>query len=373
MIPGAKSLALRTALPVAGALLLAGLLALGTANGIARRWEAGRQRETVEAMVAVAAPSASAACFGNDAPMGDQVVQGLVASPGVCAATLRAHGAILAQAVRKGAPPSGTKLATVSRKLGSPFDPAAQVGDLVLTIDPVASLRQGTRATSLFLGGLVTLALALGLALALALQLAIALPLRSLTHRLEDLDPGPTEGAGSPPDWDRLVQPPLGHEGDELGNLAAAVRGLGQRITAARLEERQRNESLSQDQRRIQAILDSADAGIFVLGSDGVLTTWTPALLRLLGLEHLQLQPGTRLASLLGAEAPQVEHCLSQCQAEAAPARTVLRVPDPKAPLGHRWLKLALKPVGPDWIQGLLEDLPPSFAAGMAEDAANNS
>ena len=89
----------------------------------------------------------------------------------------------------------------------------------------------------------------------------------------------------------------------------------------------------------------------------------------MLGLEHTPPTPGTPLAPLFAASAPQVVQCLQQCSAEGSPALELLRVRD-QASQQHRWLKLSLHRQGPDWIQGLLENLSlPTSASGVMSAA----
>ena len=357
--PLGRSLLLRLTVPVAAAVLVTGLLGLAAAHGLTRHWEDAQQRESLETLLEVLAPSASTACFLGDTPLGEQLVQDLITRPGVQTATLRADGVILAQARRQPTLAAAEAVPALSRRLIPPFNPTLHAGELVLTLTR-ASARPGSLGETWQLAGLLGLTLVLGLALALAIHLTLVRPLRQLSSWVEKAD------ANHSLPW------PKGHGHDELGQLTQALNGLLGRLGATLTREQQRSEQLALDKRKVQGVLDHAAAGIFVLRGDGTLETWTPSFLRMLGLEQAQPRPGTPLSALFDDCAAQVGLCLEQCLAEGGPSMEVLRIRDRRGAPSHRWFQLHLNPVGPDWIQGLLEDLSPRLGAGeaLAERAA---
>ena len=207
-------------------------------------------------------------------------------------------------------------------------------------------LGQGVGVLGWLRFGMVCLTLVLGLVLAFVLNRALVRPIVDLSRRLRQRE----AATGAP------LVPPIGHEEDEIGRLAVEVNALVGRLEQALGQEQERSGRLTRDQRKSQAILEHADAGLFVVRGDGTLETWTPAFCRLLGLGPGQPDPEIPFHLLFGSASIPAEICLRTCQAEQARQVAILQLTEPDGQ-GHRWLKLTLERINPDWIQGQLEDI----------------
>ena len=349
------SVLLRTTLVVLVATLAVGLVAMRVAEKFGQRRVAEQERIALEALLDVVEPSASAACFVEDHGLGDQVVQSLVGTRSVQTALLRSGTSILAQASRVALPaPVSPRNAT--RKLYSPFARDTQLGELVLVPDPAETARQLARTVMLVRMVVLSFTLALGLMLAVTIHQTIIRPITALSNNLHYLEA--VSGA--------RLELPRGHEDDEIGRLVKDVNGLVERLVAALFKEQNLSEQLNMDKRRVQAILDNAGTGIFVVRSDGALEAWTPAFLQLLSLKSVT--SGASFPMLFGLNQALVEDCLRKCGEEGTRRMEILRFPEPGG-TSHRWLHLTLNPIGPDWIQGLMEDVTSYRNATVAAEA----
>jgi diguanylate cyclase (GGDEF)-like protein len=340
-----SSLLLRTLLAVVAVAMVVGLLALGAAGRIASRWERAHQREAMEAQVDGVESDASAACFVEDKGLAAQIVTRLVATRNIQGATLRSRTAVLAEASRGDSAPAPGPLAVV-RRINSPFFSEVQVGELALVPDLGEAAKLGARTAFLVRMVVLCLTAALALAIALTVQRSILVPIASLSRRLHRLQA--ETGA--------TLTPPHGHDGDEIGQLVTDVNALVERLVIVVEHERMLSGKLALDQRKMQALLDHVGTGIFVVNGGGTLEAWTPAFVRMLGLESHGLTRGAAVPELFGGCAGQVEQCLARSRANGSQASEILRVQagEETAP---RWFQLSFDPVAADWIQGLLEDV----------------
>ncbi|NTV73841.1 MAG: hypothetical protein HGA66_06500 [Holophaga sp.] len=296
-----NSLVVRTTMQVTGIALVLGFVSLGFGGGaLARRWERSRQQEALEALLDVVAPSASAACFADDGVLADQVVRGLIGTPAVQGARIRAGDRVLAEASRT-APGPGA--ASVSRPLQSPFAPESVLGELMLYPDPEAARRQGAHAAGLFRAWSLGILAILAGGLALTVHQVIIAPITALTRELHALQ----AGSGG-----RLATP-KGHDRDELGQLVGDVNALLERMVAAMWKEQTLSQRHLQDRR--QAPDGDVGANLIVVRGDGALEAWTPGVQRLLGQEPL---PGVPVPSLFGTQAGPEGEALDRCRASGS-------------------------------------------------------
>lgn len=307
-----------------------------------RRATEKRQRQALEAVLDVVAPSAAAACFARDPALAREITHGMVAAQLVQGATLRAEGLVLAAEVRPGASHGGAPL---RRSLENPFAPGTFVGELELApdLEAVAGQVKGTIrafriALSIFTG-------LMGLVLALVVYQLVTRPIRQLSRRLHRLDA--TTGG-------RLALP-IGHEGDEIGQLVRNVNILLERLVAVLDQERLLVQRAERDHRKLQAILDHAGTGILVLDRQGGLEHWNPACLRLL---DLAAPPpvGATLPALFGLAAARVEKALEQVLAGGG-RRDVTLLMDDFLGEPARWLELSLDPIDLEAVLGEVKDV----------------
>jgi hypothetical protein len=323
--------------------LLAGLAGFGLAARIAGQWEARHQRETLAAMLDMAQPAASAACYVRDQALAAQVVQELLASANVRGAILRAGPEILAQASRPGGPGPADRSGALSRPIPSPFSATTPIGELILVPDPLVARSQGARTAGLIRAALFGLTLVGCLALALALHGFIIRPITAFSDQLHRLE---AAGGG-------LLEIPKGHDGDEIGRLVRDTNHLIERLV--------QKDWLEQGRGGPAGTAPQQGVGVFALRGDGALEAWTPACLAVLGLGAEPL-PGMHFPALCGAGAALVADCLGRCPGQGDRVATTFRVWDPESP-ATRWVHLALERIGPDWLQGRLDEVAPQGEA----------
>jgi hypothetical protein len=333
-----NSLLVRTTAMVLAVALLAGVAGLWMAARIARQWEARLLQDNLASLMDLAESGASAACYAHDQILAGQVVQNLMAAPGVQGAILSAGPEVLAQASRAGARGLEDRSGALSRPVRSPFSAQAVIGELVIIPDPAAAHFQGARIAGLIRAALVGLTLALGLALAFTIHGFIIRPITDFSGQLHRLG---AAGGG-------LLQVPRRHEGDEIGQLVRDTNQLIERLVQQNWREQALMSSVGQAPKR--------DRGVFAVRGDGALEAWTPPCLAALGLEGDPPPMGVSFPALFGQAAPRVEACLERSRSAGIRVEDTFQAVDGTRP---RWVRLAVEPVGADWFQGLLEAAAP--------------
>jgi signal transduction histidine kinase/ActR/RegA family two-component response regulator len=222
MLPRMRaSVLVRTAVVGLGVTVLVGLVALTVAGRVAHRRETVHQRQILEALLDVAEPSASAACFVEDQALAREVVRGLVKARNIQGASLSSGSRRLATATREGTESSVPGAPPLVRKLYSPFSPGVVLGELTLVPDAGEIELQAARTANLVRLVVLALATALGLALGFTVNLGIVRPLTALSSQLHRLEG--TRGA--------RLDLPRGHQGDEIGQLVRSLNALVERLT----------------------------------------------------------------------------------------------------------------------------------------------
>lgn len=298
--------------------------------------------------------SASVACFTSDETLANELAVGLLKTSEVRAVSIRAGEHELAHR-RRDHRPRDTESPTdgmLVRDIYSPFDPALQVGQILLT--PNRAVIREAMQRSL---RVATLQLALQLILvACAVMVAVLLqvirPIQAISDRLHLMDAARGE---------RLTAP-AGHRSSEIGLLVADVNRLADRLVQALDEERALRIQREIDERRYHAIFQNAETGIFILDADGHLTSWNPAFARLLQLPSAApTQVVLSLPDLEWAEPAQLADLLLSCSSGQTATAADLRY---RSHAGtDRWLNIVLTPLGDHSLQGVVHDVTEHKAA----------
>jgi len=108
----------------------------------------------------------------------------------------------------------------------------------------------------------------------------------------------------------------------------------------------------------MKLIFDKAQTGLFVMDPNGVVQSWNPAFVHILGLNHLVLLgvAPQKLDELLAPHSGAVDELLQQCLSTGSPCEIDLEVSHPGA-LRSEWIELSVNPIGPATIQGVINDV----------------
>lgn len=333
---------------VAGAALAAGLAAgaatVGLGLYVSRSLEQGRQRQRVDALVAVAGPDLGTACFLEDRALAERAVAVLMGSPDLRGVVLRTRQGLLAEGLRPGRAGDPAGAEPWVRSVPSPFAREAEVGQLLLDLEP-GEVRRRAAADALLAGaGVLGAILVLVPVLVLMLHRQVVQPLASLSRQARRFEAGGGGALGLPR-----------RSSNDLNQLVMAFNAMVRRVAEANWGAPASGPAPTPS----VAPAAGTGAGVFLVRQDGALETWSRLVPGLLGTR--EPKPGTRFPALFGPAAARVEAGLAECAARGQ-AALVLSLPRPGAETG-RWLHLALVRVGPDWIQGAVQDVTEGMAA----------
>jgi len=346
-VPGRHGLLWRSTLAVILASVLAATVAVAyTAYVTSQRAHRSSELRLNELLDTVQSTLA-VACFAKDATLAAELAQGLLSNSDVLAIRISANPELLADIQR---PQTDESSATrpIERLIFSPFDRRLQVGQIVLTPDPKvidARIREEIWLAAIQLVwqlGMVSFAVGV------ILLLFIVRPIKAMSDHLHRMDA--TVG-------ERLATPQR-HVHTEIGQLVIDINALADRLTGALATEHRLRLQGEIDARKYHTIFDNAESGLFLLDSQGVLTSWNPAFARLF--DMVQQPADTALApinvSQLPWQDPQQVNALFQAarQHHSAVAQEVqTQMPDG----AQRWINLVLRAVADDLLQGVVHDV----------------
>jgi signal transduction histidine kinase/CheY-like chemotaxis protein len=205
-----SSIGLKTTLVVMGVALGIGLVAGAVMGRVAERYEARRSLREIAGLLAVVEPSASAACAAGDRHLAQETAQGLLNSPSIARVEIRGGGSVLAKAQRSGSKPAGVE---VMRPVPAPLAGDQVVGEVRVFPDAEETARSVARYLPALRGLVLLMALVVGTALTLTVMRTVIRPVKQLSDQL-----------GRPDSYRGLrLDPPLGHEADEIGSLVVEV------------------------------------------------------------------------------------------------------------------------------------------------------
>lgn len=223
-----RGIAFRSALAVIGFTLLAGVCSVAIIGAVAF----DRTREDVarrlQALLDTVASTASAACFVEDKVLARDIAEGLLKNSAVLSVVIRSSSGLLAQVSRSNTQSKAASMpvGTITRKIYSPFDARAQVGEILIepNQDELARLN---REELFFIGSALLLQLlAIIVAAIYAAFRWIVLPMKSMSDQLHRMT---NDQSGSLP-------LPRGHETTEIGRLVMDINALSSHLAQARAQ-----------------------------------------------------------------------------------------------------------------------------------------
>jgi len=296
--------------------------------------------DTVESTLRVA-------CFARNDELARDVARGLLRNPEVLRVTISESEQVLADLSRDGQPDAGPHSTKgLIRHIHSPFIDDEVVGRIQL--EPAPEIIE-QRIRSEVINGSQQLAWQLALiagAMVLTLLFFIIQPITTMSRTLHDMNPV----AGD------LLRIPAGHQTTEIGALVNDINALAGRLVSALDQEHQLRLQREIDERKYHAIFDNAESGLFMVDRQGLVSSWNPAMARLLDLSPEQEVAGKLTLSSLGWENPDaVDALCNQVFSHHLPA--MLDTPLRRHDCSCLWLNLMLSPVGNDALQGVAHDV----------------
>ncbi len=223
-----RGIAFRSALAVIGFTLLAGVCSVAIIGAVAFE----RTREDVDsrlqALLDTVASTASAACFVEDKVLARDIAEGLLKNSAVLSVVIRSSSGQLARVSRSNAGRDSLDSAAgvISRKVYSPFDARAQVGEILIEPSQDELVRLN-RKELIFIGSALLLQLlAIIVAAIYAAFRWIVLPMKSMSDQLHRMT---NDQSGSLP-------LPRGHETTEIGRLVMDINALSSHLAEARAQ-----------------------------------------------------------------------------------------------------------------------------------------
>jgi diguanylate cyclase (GGDEF)-like protein/PAS domain S-box-containing protein len=295
--------------------------------------------DTVESTVRVA-------CFVGDQTLADEVARGLLSNSEVLNVTIIAGKQQLAHRQRAGVSEAAAAPASMLRRdIHSPFNGEQVIGSIQLA-PHLELIEQGIlkeiRFAALQLGWQLTL-----LVLVMAgVMLLILRPIKAMSDRLHHMDAKAGERL-STPKW---------HAHTEIGRLVNDVNTLAGDLVDSLEEERTLSQQREIDKRKYHAIFENAESGIFILDSAGRLSSWNPALARLLEIPGATAIEGTlRMDALPWENSLHLNELIQKSLHDNTPANEDL--PLHLKDGTRRWLNLVLSPIGENLLQGVVHDV----------------
>jgi len=341
-----RGVLLHSTLAVILASTLAALAAVGyTAHATSQRaYLASQTRlnellDTIEGTLAVA-------CFAKDQTLAGELAQGLLSNSDVLGVSIATGQETLTDMHRGQS--SGPPAMLLKRQVYSPFDRHKQVGEILLTPDPLvieARIREEVWFAAIQLSWQLAM---VTFAVVVMMLLFIVRPMKAISDRLHQMDPAAGE---------RLATP-QGHASTEIGQLVEDINALSDRLVSALATERKLRLQGEIDEKRYHTIFDNAESGLFLIDSQGLLTSWNPAFARLFSIlpQPLPNDPFVLTIGQLPWQSPSqmselVRSAVEQNQAVAQDFQYV----NPQGQLN--WINMVLSPVGDNLLQGVVHDV----------------
>lgn len=289
------------------------------------------------------------ACFLKDRVLAKEIAQGLLSNSAVASVRIVADGETLyGSPGAEPAPANSTESEVVSRKIYSPFKATEQVGEIALRVASAeihAQVYKSSRDAAFVLGLEIAF---VGVAVAIVVFFLITQPIRGISDELHKLK----IDAGS-----RLRIPPH-NQSDEIGRLVVDVNSLIASLTELLGSERELRVEHEMSERKMQLIFEKTQTGIFVLHTDGILQSWNPAFMRILGssIEAAQGAGVIRLQTLLAPHGQAVDDLIGSCMSTNASCDVELEIggSDTRRSV---WVEVSLNPIGPALVQGVVNDV----------------
>lgn len=338
---------LRSILVTILAFCLVGIATVAYTVQSARAQAEAQSRERIEQLLDTVQSTLRVASYVKDRELAREVAQGLLSNNVVLRVTISESGNLLADLERRGNLPADEMAAgSLVRDIHSPFIDGEVIGEIQLTPDPEV-IERHIRAEIIARSWQLVWQLALIAGVMVVTLLAFVIhPISAISRELHLMDPTAGE----------RLKIPAGHTKTEIGRLVTDVNALAGHLVRALDEEHALRMQQALDEQKYHAIFDNAESGIFLVGRNGRVASWNPALARLLGIARTNEFTGQLILLDLPWSEPAAIAMLIErvfVTGEAAELDLMLQRPD----CSHFWLNIVLSPVGGDLLQGVAHDV----------------
>ncbi len=341
-IPG--SVVLRTTVSILSLSMLLGLVfAWVVSTGIERREQSAAEARLHELLTTVESTT-EIACYLGDRKLAAEIGSGLLRTQIVSAVRVTSGASVLfAGGPAAPEPRRPDSSMSVTRIIHSPFEPGQAVGSI--EIRPNQTMI-AARVHTLSREWMLALALQAGLVaagVAVAVYFFVTRPIREISTELHRA----RQQTG------RMLKTPFGNESDEIGSLVVDINSLIGNLTTLLETERDLRIERELAARRTRLIFEKAASGIFVLDTHGMLQSWNPAFMRILGLLHgCTPEAGvTPLRDMIAIHADRIDQLIRTCIESGQPADVDLELDN------GIWIEVSVNPSGPATLQGFVNDI----------------
>ena len=352
-----RSLAARSTAAILGMVSLGALAALLAGGYLASQYLENQQERFIEGLLLTVDNPLQVAVFLGDVQLATELARGLVENRLVAGVEVEAEGASLAMEGSMPAPGDASPSDILVRDIFSPFDTREKLGTLRLLPDYNVLAEETTNSLRLLGLMLVLLLLAVAVSVVLVVIVMVTRPIVDISEKLHSLAVSTGE---------KLIAP-AGHKKDELGSLVADVNRMVDSFVEILGREREERQERERGERRLRAILDTAENGIFLVSSAGQLLSCNPAFSSLFGLpENTEEKLPVNLVRVLGQDADDLQSTLDEVRRTGRSQRRDFALADTRSP---RWLSLIVSPLEDDIFQGIVHDV---TAHALAQQEAEN-
>ncbi len=343
------SIVARTTLAIlALSLLLGAIFALAISIRVQKN-EEDRLYVRLQELLSTVESTARVTCYLSDRTLAKEIALGLLSNRAVAGIRIVAGDTTLYEtpgAVRAATGDSGMRV--ISRRINSPFVPTERVGEITLYASQ-AEMRAQARRYGWNMAVVLGLQVAFVAAgVAVVVFMLITRPIRSISNDLHRLE----VRSGM------RLRVPRTNRSDEIGRLVADVNALICGLTTLLDREHELRIEHQVQERKMKLIFDKAETGIFVLDSNGIVQSWNPAFVRILGLDERMTVAAApqRLCDLLAPHERHIGDLIQRCLTTGQPCDTDLEITR-RGALRSEWIELSINPIGPEGLQGVINDI----------------
>lgn len=340
-----RSLAARSTAAILGMVSLGALAALLAGGYLASQYLENQQERFIEGLLLTVDNPLQVAVFLGDVQLATELARGMVENRLVAGVQVEAEGTSLALEGSMPAPDDASPGDILLRDIVSPFDSRERLGTLKLLPDYHVLAEETTNSLRLLGLMLLLLLLAVAVSVVLVVIVMVTRPIVNISEKLHSLAVSTGE----------KLNAPAGHEKDELGSLVADVNRMVDSFVEILGRERDERQERERGERRLRAILDNAENGIFQVSSEGELLSCNPAFSSLFGLPgNTEDKLPADLVRVLGQDAEDLQSTLDEARRTGRAQRRDFALADTRSP---RWLSLIVSPLEDDIFQGIVHDV----------------
>ena len=213
-----------------------------------RSHEIDRQLQSTQQLLSTVESTISIAVFMEDEALAREIADGLLSNVTVHSVRISSMSTVLADRHREHGGREEHAGYTVRRKIFSPFDASAHLGEVLLIADEQAMRKSAQRYSDFVALVLTAMVLGTTAVLAWVVYRVVVRPMRRVARVLDKN----ADGA------QRRLEVPKGHEQSEIGLLAKAFNRLMESVSAMLQQEHAMRERVSQSEQRYRTLAENS-------------------------------------------------------------------------------------------------------------------